>query len=1085
MKNFSLNDSQIKNYASSMAVYLRGQKYYLENRVKDLRFDAEELTFTAEVSGNASYDVEVIFSQRGDVRDYWCDCPAFSNYDSACKHIVAVLIALQRNLSNTGLNSSNNNDDVAGEIINLFSSIDKQRQKREVNLEISLAAVNPSFGLTASAEFKIGLERLYVLKNIREFLTAIADQRPMEFGKNFVWEPDKHTFKPCDQPLIDFLTEVLALEQASNPYSYYVSNSAFNGKTVRLNDYYMKKFLDVLGERPFSFSYSPGSTVPFTTIHHGLPLSFKVEPAREGLALILDAKEKPVPLNTGGDYFYFLNGVYRASEEQKRHLVPLLKQHLRLHNKIVFPPAYVERFVSEALPSIRNAGRVEIDSALENRFCQEELTAKIYFERTLDSLGDQPGIAAQLELHYGDQIINPFSSVSADKEGQSSKKIIVRDSRKEHKIFDLLEQAGFTVSQGEIHLYDDDRIFGFIENILPELQELAEVFYSEQFKGLRIRTPGSCSGSVRLDKSLDLLEFSLQFDDVDSSELERVFHSLKLKKKYIRLKDGSFLNLQESEMETVATLVEHLGLNTSDLGQEIIHLPKYRAVYIDSFLRQKKLQGIGRNSAFKHLVQSIQEPQDMEYQIPEELEALLREYQKTGFRWLKTLACYGLGGILADDMGLGKTLQVIAFILAEKGLNHLPSLVIAPTSLLYNWEEEVQKFTPSLKVVVISGTINERREKFKEITGADIVVTSYPLIRRDIELYKDIEFAYCFLDEAQQIKNPNTINAKSVQQLKARNYFALTGTPIENSLTELWSIFNFIMPGYLHSHSAFQKKYELPIARGEDPDCAVELSRHVQPFVLRRLKKDVLKELPDKIETRLMAEMTTEQRKIYQVFLKQAKGEIMNEINTTGFDKSRIKILAALTRLRQICCHPGLFIKDYTGESGKMLLLQEVLEGALSSGHRILLFSQFTSMLAIIREYLSGQGTGHFYLDGRTKAAQRQEMVQLFNKGENEVFLISLKAGGTGLNLTGADMVIHVDPWWNPAVEEQATDRAHRIGQKNVVQVFKMITKGTIEEKIFTLQQKKKELIDAVIRPGETFLSRLTEEELKAVFDII
>jgi len=474
----------------------------------------------------------------------------------------------------------------------------------------------------------------------------------------------------------------------------------------------------------------------------------------------------------------------------------------------------------------------------------------------------------------------------------------------------------------------------------------------------------------------------------------------------------------------------------------------------------------------------------MEYPVPDELGDCLREYQTTGFRWLKTLAVYGLGGILADDMGLGKTLEVIAFILSEKGPNQLPALVIAPTSLLFNWEAEVQKFAPSLKVVVMTGSVPERREKFAEFCGADIVVTSYPLIRRDIDLYRDIEFAYCFLDEAQHIKNPNTINAKSVQQIKARNYFALTGTPVENSLTELWSIFNFIMPGYLLTHSAFQKKYELPIAKGEDPNSAVELSRHVRPFVLRRLKKDVLKELPDKIETRLMADMTKEQEKLYIAFLKQAQGEILNEINTAGFDKSRIKILAALTRLRQICCHPGLFIEDYKGESGKMQLLQEVLEDALASGHRILLFSQFTSMLALIREYLSGQDTSYFYLDGHTKAAKRQEMVQAFNKGENKVFLISLKAGGTGLNLTGADMVIHVDPWWNPAVEEQATDRAHRIGQKNVVQVFKMITKGTIEEKIFALQQKKKELIETVIRPGETFISKLTEEELKAVFDL-
>lgn len=1084
MHKLFLNDNQIRKFAGSMSVYLRGNNYYLENRVKDLRFEAEDLTLYAAVSGTTSYEVEIIFSPEGGVHHYWCDCPAFANYEGACKHIVAVLITLQRNYSHTEADSREVNDKVAGEIINLLSGADNQQKRQEVNLEICLGVVNTSFGVNASAEFKIGLERLYVLKNIRDFLATIGMNKPVEFGKNFVFEPDKHTFKPSDRPIIDFLGEVLALEKALNPNSYYVSNSAFNGKTVKLNDFYFKKFLDTLGERPFDFRISPGFTVSQITICQELPLSFEVEPAGEGLALTLDSQEKPVPLNSGGDYLYFMGGIYKTSVEQKQHFVPLLKQYLRRNSKLIFPTAYVERFVSEVLPNLRNIGRVNIDSALEERLCQEAMIAKIYFERTLDSPDDPPGVAARLELHYGDQVINPFSSQVSDREGQVKDRIIVRDTRKEHKIFELLEEAGFTVSQREIHLYEDDRVFRFIEDILPKLQELAEVYYSEQFAGLRIRTPSSCSGSVRLDNSLNFLEFSLQFDDVDNSELEQIFRSLKLKKKYIRLKDGSFLNLQQSEMETVAALLEHLGLDASDLGQEVIQLPTYRAVYIDSFLRQKKLQGIGRNSAFKHLVQSIQEPQDLEYPVPDELGECLREYQITGFRWLKTLAFYGLGGILADDMGLGKTLQVIAFVLSEKRPEQSPALVIAPTSLLFNWEAEVQKFAPSLKVVVMTGPVRERREKFKEFAGADMVVTSYPLIRRDIEMYKDIEFSYCFLDEAQHIKNPNTINAKSAQQIKARNYFALTGTPVENSLTELWSIFNFIMPGYLHTHSAFQKEYELPIARGEDLNRAIELSRHVRPFVLRRLKKDVLKELPDKIETRLMAEMTKEQEKIYLAFLKQAQGVIMSEISASGFDRSRIKILAALTRLRQICCHPGLFITDYTGESGKMQLLQEVLEDALASDHRILVFSQFTSMLSLAREYLSGHSIDYFYLDGSTKAAHRQEMVQSFNKGVNKVFLISLKAGGTGLNLTGADMVIHIDPWWNPAVEEQATDRAHRIGQKNVVQVFKMITKGTIEEKIFALQQRKKELIEAVIRPGETFISRLTEEELKAVFDL-
>jgi SNF2 family DNA or RNA helicase len=303
-------------------------------------------------------------------------------------------------------------------------------------------------------------------------------------------------------------------------------------------------------------------------------------------------------------------------------------------------------------------------------------------------------------------------------------------------------------------------------------------------------------------------------------------------------------------------------------------------------------------------------------------------------------------------------------------------------------------------------------------------------------------------------------------------------------LSELWSIFNFVMPGYLLSHEQFRKKYEMPIIRGEDPAPLVELSRHVTPFILRRLKSDVLTELPEKIETRLKAQMTDAQRKIYLAFLQEAKSNIAREIKEVGFERSHIKILAALTRLRQICCHPGMFIEDYSGESGKMELFKEVLADALDGGHRVLVFSQFTSMLDIIQNHLSAEGIEHFYLSGSTKAADRSQMVKYFNDGAGKVFLISLKAGGTGLNLTGADMVIHFDPWWNPAVEEQATDRAHRIGQKKVVQVIKLVTLGTIEEKVYALQEKKKELIESVIQPGETWLAKMSEQELRDLFDL-
>ena len=489
-----------------------------------------------------------------------------------------------------------------------------------------------------------------------------------------------------------------------------------------------------------------------------------------------------------------------------------------------------------------------------------------------------------------------------------------------------------------------------------------------------------------------------------------------------------------------------------------------------------------RNRSFKKMVQDIREPQDAEFSLPRGLKGKLRDYQKLGFKWLKSLASYGLGGILADDMGLGKTLQVLTFLLSEKETSPGPSIVIAPTSLVYNWQDEVNKFAPDLKTIVVAGQQSNRLEQLQEIEQADLIVTSYGLIKRDISVYEQKQFNYCFLDEAQHVKNPNTLNAKAVKRIKALSYFALTGTPIENTLTELWSIFDFVMPGYLRSHKVFTSRFEIPIVKNGDTAARQELTRHIKPFLLRRMKKAVLKELPEKIESKIVTEMTVEQAKLYEACLLQARTELETELRLSGFEKSQIKILALLTRLRQLCCHPSLFLENYQGGSGKLEALEEMLQDAISGGHRILLFSQFTSMLQLIRQQLDSAGIACHYLDGATPAQERIRLVHAFNAGEKNVFLLSLKAGGTGLNLTGADMVIHYDPWWNPAVEEQATDRAYRIGQNNSVQVLKLITKDTIEEKIYLLQQKKKELIDTLIQPGETVITKLTEAEIRELF---
>lgn len=418
--------------------------------------------------------------------------------------------------------------------------------------------------------------------------------------------------------------------------------------------------------------------------------------------------------------------------------------------------------------------------------------------------------------------------------------------------------------------------------------------------------------------------------------------------------------------------------------------------------------------------------------------------------------------------------------------NKKASLVVSPSSLSLNWQNEATKFADGLRTLVIRGSLAERKVKIENIDKYDLVITSYDLLKRDIDLYKEkgYQFKFVIADEAQYLKNSNTQNAKAIKQIKAETRYALTGTPIENSLAELWSIFDFIMPGYLFGYRKFKNTYETPIIKGEDEQAMSKLKMLIEPFVLRRNKKEVLTELPDKTVTVLNNEMGEEQRNIYLNYLIRAKQEIMEQIELNGYETSRMQILSALTRLRQICCHPSLFIKDYNEGSSKLEQCMEIIQEAVNGGHKILLFSGYTSMFEIIEKELRQSNIKYFKLTGSTKVEERMQLVDEFNENpEIQVFLISLKAGGTGLNLTGADMVIHYDPWWNISTENQATDRAYRIGQKNNVQVYKLITKNSIEEKIYKLQERKTKLADEMLDTKTKFISKLSKEEIMDLFN--
>jgi len=789
MPRFNISEQQVLDLADNLLEYKKGFSYFKAGRVRNFIFSPDKGLVNANVIGGLRYAVQVAFGKDSSVRSYRCTCPAFTDYPGACKHVIAVLKAAQQKLPTAWPDYVVPNR-VVEDLLEVFSNHHQEIPQEEVTLVVELQII-PGQRVSAQMQLKLGLQRLYVVKDIEQFISSIKTGRSLEFGKQFTFEPSRQSFKEEDRALIAMLQEMFeqhtALMEMQGPF---YTPSLLCQKSLPLSGYYLTKFLDALGDKVFLWGINSAPLCPTQIVRSGLPMEFTLQAQDQDLTLALESDEVPLQLTPDGSYYSYRENIYLASSTQKNLLPPILRA-LREGSttSLVIPSAQKELFASEALPLLGKLGQVSIDPTLEGKFSQETLQATIYFDRALDM-----GITARLEFHYGDIVINPFASTretlntSAD-----STVILIRSVDQERKILNILEQADFIVSKGQIHLEDDDQIFEFTVTWLPQLRPLAELYYSDQFK-VKIRTSTTFSGQVRLDETLNILEVSFQYNDIEQDELADIFHSLQLKKKYHRLRDGSFLDLNQTELTSVAELLDYLDLEAGDLNTKLLNLPKYRAMYLDSFLRQANLPGVHRNKTFKQLVQSILEPQDGEFEIPTELQQVLRDYQKTGFKWLKTLASYGLGGILAYDMGLGKTIQVLSFILSEKPNAHGPALVIAPTSLIYNWQEEAKKFTPTLQVLVVEGTPQERHTLLSDMEEQwDLVVTSYPILRRDIDQFSKFKFSYCFLDEAQHTKNPQTLNAKSVQQIQAKGYFALTGTPIENSLSELWSLFNFII----------------------------------------------------------------------------------------------------------------------------------------------------------------------------------------------------------------------------------------------------------------------------------------------------
>lgn len=1059
----------IRNLASNDTVYARGLQYYKENRIVSATYSNANKQYRLTVRGNYNYSV-IIDEQEDGSFDYSCNCPSRLKDQGACKHVVAALLFILKYQERTLMSGPKSPEErkVMSLLDYFISQEDTQLVGETFGLDviITIPSILKGDSGRAFVSLRGGAGRKYKIQTTRKFLYDLYHQESFTIGKEFKYVSKESTFDPVSQKILDYLLQIYEIQEVVDSTHF---SKIFSKSHIIMTKNMLIKLLEIVQVKGFTLELY-GKVYDDVKFIKGNPkVSYQLSVDEDTITVDYQGKEAVLPITETGELLFYDGAIYLPDAKFIRNYKPFYNSLGKDKGPLVFRGESKTSFLEHVLPRISETMELEIPEELKSRYITCDMEAKLYFDKY------KQGIKAELKYKYGDYEFNSFANASA---GQF---IIVRQRDKEDAIISELLQEGFVPYKNFYLLRDEDKIYDFLSGRIMNLESKAQLYYSEDFRKLGIRAPGIFKAGVRLNKDIDMLELEMSFDEVPADELKELLHSYQIKKKYYRLKNGSFINLDDKNVSDIANILNSLNISDKSLKNDKLLLKKQHAAYLDKVFTDKQFQ-FERDRDFTALTEKILNPARTECIVPDGILADLRPYQVTGYKWLKTLADNDLGGILADDMGLGKTLQSIVYIASipkDNKKNH--SLIVCPTSLIYNWQDEIENFAPHIKAMVISGTPAERQEAIEKYQDYDVLITSYPLIRRDIAMYEKIEFHTVFIDEAQFIKNDSSMNAKSVKRLKAKHKFALTGTPIENSLSELWSIFDFIMPEYLNSHSRFVELYEKPILK-DDKEALNDLHRHIAPFILRRMKKDVLTELPDKYETKMMTNLSEEQKLIYLSFLESIRSEIHSEIEENGVEKSRIKILAALTRLRQICCHPSTFLENYQGGSGKLELLMELISEAIANDHRILVFSQFTTMLRIIENELKDLDIPYFYLEGATPTQERNDFVKRFNAGEGKVFLISLKAGGTGLNLTGADTVIHYDPWWNPAVEDQATDRAYRIGQQNKVHVIKLITKGTIEEKIFKLQRKKKELSDSVISSKEVFINTLSREELEELF---
>ena len=984
-----------------------------------------------------------------------CSCDFFGNVHKPCRHLAAAMMLAMSSGAIEEMRRRRAREN-AGKLMNTIGAALPMETPLEMEVTLKLIGDQP-----VRVSLRVGQERMYVVKSMAQFLHALSHKETLAFGKGFVLEPQWMGFTGVDAKIVRLLQDAAYVCELEGK----LVQTGLEAKYLTIGERFMPRLMQLLMAKPFKISFGE-EIVHVPCVFDGqAELLFGVSQSGRELEIRAQMPRSLRPLDAQYRYVFCEGDVLRLPREQ-REIVRVLHENGRDgQSAFRFDAGQSVRVISELLPVLENAGAVTIDGALAERIVRRELKVKAYFDR------DDRLVVCRMAFQYGDDEIDPFAPAPA-KTDEEERLLMLRDAAGERQALDMLAASGFRMQKGRVVLSGQEMIYRFLTEGIYALQKTAEVYCSDEFRKMTPRKP-HFTGMLRMQEGA--LQLQMEENGEPTPEILAILKALRSNKRYFRLKDGTFLDL--TEMDEWRELAEAAAgtseeEETEESGRGLLEIESFRAAYMMSLLEGGKLP-VAADQSVRDFVSEMDgegEP------CPTPLDKTLRPYQLRGFMWMQALDRLHMGGILADDMGLGKTLQVIALLLwaRRRGDDNRPSIIVAPTSLVYNWAAEIARFAPDLRVVTAEGAQNARAQTIarlrQEDGSIDVYITSYPLIRRDIAALAHVSFRFAVLDEAQYIKNAMSVGAGAVKQIRAQTRFALTGTPMENHPGELWSIFDFVLPGYLLSFAQFMHRF----GTGEESDV---LRRRIRPFLLRRLKGDVLRELPEKNEILMTADMTEEQRRVYQASLMRLRPQVEN------MGKNRIEVLAAITELRQICGHPSLVLPDYAASSGKLDMLLDILPGALEAGHRALIFSQFTRMLRILQRRLEAVGVTCLYLDGETPPKRRLDLVEQFNAGGAQVFLISLKAGGSGLNLVGADTVIHFDPWWNPAAEDQATDRAHRIGQKRAVTVIRMITRGTIEEQVVRLGERKRELFDQMITAGEAMPTQLTQEDIRALFE--